>query len=484
MLMIKYKTCLLLILTLLVDYTLSAQTKNAEIRQFLNTAGLEHASVGIMVKDLSGKEIASYDANKSLTPASILKVVTTATALELFGADYRYKTTLAKDINDTTRLLIQGYGDPTLGTEHLKNNPATFLTEWTDRIKQNYDSATAINILVLDDYFGYEGISQRWIYQDMGNYYAAGTYGISVFDNTYRLYFSTVRRDTCPVIVKTEPEVDIKFLNTMQFNTTGRDNGYIHGTPLSHERLLTGNIPAGRISFSIKGDIPNPGFYLGLALEKSLIDASFPVSQVSTIRDAYFRQMYDKDKVRPQGEVFYTHQSFPMKDIIKNTNVRSNNHYAEHVIRTIGRTDNADIYSSALDAGVEKTKKFWESKGLKAKSLMMFDGSGLAPSNAVSPAFMCDILVYMQTKSMQKDVFLESLPIAGKDGTVKNRLKGTRLSGKVWMKSGSIYGVQCFAGYYINSDKKYAFTVMVNKFTGTRSNIIKAIDNLLLSLLD
>lgn len=482
MFMIKHKTCLLLIIAFLANYTLLAQTKSAEIQQFLKTKGLEHASVGICVKDFSGKKIASYNPDKSLTPASILKVVTTATALELLGSDYRYKTTLAKDKDDTTRLLIQGYGDPTLGTEHLKNKATAFLSEWAEQIKQHYDSATTINIMVLDDYFGYDGISQRWIYQDMGNYYASGAYGISVFDNTYRLYFNTTRRDTCPVILKTEPEMDINFRNTMQLNTTGRDNGYIHGVPFSQERLLTGNVPAGRTSFSIKGDIPNPGLYLGQSLAKQLNNSSILAGKVESAHYAYFNQMYNKDKERPEGEVFYTHLSFPMRDIIKNTNVKSNNHYAEHLIRTVGRTKNADIYSSALDAGIEKTNELWKGKGLDTKSLMMFDGSGLSPSNAVSSEFMCDLLIYMQTKSQYKDSFLESLPRAGKEGTVSNRLKGTRLEGKVSMKSGSIYGVQCFSGYYINGEKKYAFTIMVNKFTGSRSNIVKAIDNLILSL--
>ncbi len=120
---------------------------------------------------------------------------------------------------------------------------------------------------------------------------------------------------------------------------------------------------------------------------------------------------------------------------------------------------------------------------MNTDALMMFDGSGLSPSNAVSPAFMCDLLVYMQAKSKNAKTFLESLPPqAGKDGTVRSRLRGTRLAGKIFMKSGSIYGVQCFAGYYINGDKKYAFTIMVNKFTGQRSQITKGIDNLLLAL--
>lgn len=472
----------ILLVSIILTNLLTAQTKQTGVQQFTSHQGLKHASIGICVKDFSGKEIVSHNAKRSYTPASILKVVTTATALELLGPDYRYQTTLAKDADQPDRLLIHGYGDPTLGTEHLDNMPNAFLAQWTERIRQNFDSTEVMNIAVIDDYFGYDGISERWIYQDMGNYYAAASYGISIYDNTYRLFFNTVRRDTCPVIIKTEPEMNITFKNTMQFNSTGSDNGYIHGEPFSQKRLLTGNIPGGRTSFSIKGDIPNPGLYLGETVARSLKDNGFKIGTVVSSYDRYHEQMYSSEKSAFNEDIFYSHQSFPMSDIIKDTNVRSNNHYAEHLIRTVGRTKTKDIYTSALDAGLDKTKEFWKSKGLNSDALMIFDGSGLSPANAVSPSFMCDLLIYMQTKSKYADTFLESLPKAGKDGTVKSRLKGTRLAGKISMKSGSIYGVQCFSGYYIDGQKKYAFTIMVNKFTGPRSQITKAIDNLLLSI--
>ncbi|MBK5720762.1 D-alanyl-D-alanine carboxypeptidase/D-alanyl-D-alanine-endopeptidase [Dysgonomonas sp. Marseille-P4677] len=466
----------------LIPFFVCAQLKQAGIHTFLDTPELEHASVGICVKDISGKELVSYNANKLYTPASILKVITTATALEVLGPEYRYETTLSKDLDQENRLLIHGYGDPTLGTKHLDNIPYIFISQWEDKVKQNFDSTKKLDITVIDDYFGYEGISDRWIYQDMGNYYAAVSYGISVFDNTYQLFFNTMRRDTCPVIVRTDPEINLNFRNTMTLNTTGQDNGYIHGTPFSTDRLLTGNIPVERTAFSIKGDIPNPGLYLGEVLAKRLADSGYTIGKVQNTYNRYFENMYLKEKATFSEDIFYRHRSFPVKDIIKETNVSSNNHYAEHLIRTIGRTKNTDIYTSSLDAGIEKTIELWKDRGLNIKELSMFDGSGLAPSDAISPAFMCDLLVYMYTDSKNSQYFLESLPKAGKEGTVKNRLKGTRLAGKVSMKSGSIYGVQCFAGYYIDGDKKYAFTIMVNKFTGQRSQVVKAIDKLLLSM--
>lgn len=479
----KFKIQHLLLILVLIPYISFAQTKQDGIQQFLNNKGLKHASVGICVKDVSGKEIISYNADKSYTPASILKVVTTATALEVLGPEYRYKTTLAKDNNNDSHLLIHGYGDPTLGTEYLENTPNAFISQWVDQIKQNTDSTQDIDITVIDDYFGYNGVSDRWIYQDLGNYYAAATYGISIFDNTYKLYFNTMRRDTCPIIVKTEPEMnDIKFRNTLLLNNSGQDNGYIHGEPGSNRRLVTGDIPAGKTTFSIKGDIPNPGLYLGKLLAKKLNDNNYRIGKIENTYNKYYKQIYSSKKEFFDEKVFYAHHSFPLSDIIKDTNVRSNNHYAEHLIRTIGREKNKDIYSPSLESGIDKTKEFWKDRGLDTDALMMYDGSGLAPANAVSASFMCDLLVYMQTKSKNAEVFLQSLPKAGRDGTVKNRLRGTRLVGKISMKSGSISGVQCFSGYYINGEEKYAFTVMINKFTGSRSDIVKAIDTLLLSL--
>lgn len=483
MLIMKSKTYYTLIFLLLSHFTLIAQTHQKAIQNFLNNEELKYASVGICVKDFSGKQIASFNPDKSYTPASILKVVTTATALEILGSDYRYQTTLERDLQHPNRLLIRGSGDPTLGTEYLDNSPNAFLSQWVDEIWKNLDPSETLDIMIIDNYFGYDdGISHRWIYQDMGNYYAAGAYGVSIFDNTYKLFFNTMRPDTCPVILRTEPEININFKNTLQLNSSGQDNGYIHGMPFSMNRLLTGNIPGGRDSFSIKGDIPNPGMYLGEVLAKTLREDGYRTGKIETSQNDYYQQMYLKDKKSSLGEIFYRHQSFPMKDIIKDTNRRSNNHYAEHLIRTVGRTETNDIYSSALDAGIKKTNDFWKSKGLDTDALMIFDGSGLSPANAVSPTFMCDLLVYMQTKSQYAAEFMESLPQAGIDGTVKSRLADTRLVGKVRMKSGSINGVQCFAGYYINGDKKYAFTVMVNKFSGARSQLVKAIDNLLLSV--
>lgn len=450
--------------------------------KFANYPALKNAILGVCIKDMTGKTIASVNPSQSMTPASILKLVTTATALETLGADYRYKTTLARDKQNPDRLLIHGYGDPTLGTARMNNSPRAFLSTWSSQIKQAFGATQNIDILILDDYFGYEGVCDKWLREDVGNYFAAGSYGISVFDNAYELHMNTMRRDTSPVILYTDPMMNIIFTNTLQINTTGKDNGYILGEPFSNKRLLVGNIPVGRADFKIKGDIPNPGLYLGVTLASTLQKEGFTIKSVNTTYELYQQYKYAKNNYTFPEDIFYTNYSFPLKDIIKDINFKSNNHYAEHVLRAIGRSQNSNIYISPLDEGIKKIKGTWTAKGIKTDGLIMYDGCGLSPLNAISPEILTEILIYMQTQSTNSEIFLNSLPKAGIEGTVRSLLKGTRLAGKVYAKSGSIANVRCYAGYYINGDIKYAFVVMVNNYNTPSAQVVKAIENLLLSV--
>jgi len=459
-------------------------SQNSKIREdFQNKKEFSHASVGVCVQDMNGKDIISINKDVSLTPASILKIVTTASALEILGESYKFKTELALDKNQKNRLLIIGYGDPTLGSEYMDDATRSFLNIWKEKIK-NKGFSSPVDIIVYDDYFGYQGVSRKWIKEDMGNYYAAGTYGISIFDNSYKLFFNTMSGNS-PQLVTMEPEIkSLEFVNILKLNTTGKDNGYIWGEPFSNKRILTGDIPAKRKSFSIKGDIPDPGLYLGeLVADKLAPDIN--VKSIATAREAYYGNMFS-----PSGskealyEIFYTQYSSELKDIIRVVNVRSNNHYAEHIIRMIGRYTNNDKYSEPLGEGIKAINDYWASKNMDSKALFMYDGCGLSPSNAVSPAFMCGVLRYMYKQSWYSKSFFASFPEAGREGTVRNFLKGTRLEGKIFVKSGSIANVRCYSGYYIDGVKEYVFTVMVNKFSDTTSvQVMKSIETLLLEVL-
>jgi len=472
-------------LFLFVFFLTSFSFAQISLQQFLTMPAMKHASVGVCVKDLeTGKTLISHNADKSLTPASTLKLVTTATALELLGSDYRYATTLALDANNPSRILVLGSGDPTLGTEVFDDNRYAFLSDWTNALKASLPKKDAWELYIVDDLFGYEGVSPQWTWEDLGNYYAAGAYGISVFDNTYRLYFDTTDRNSCPKILRIDPPIrGLSFTNYLTLNTTGKDNAYIFGAPFSYERTIRGNIPAGRVSFSIKGDIPDPGLLLGEKLAEYLQKSGVNIHTVKTSRTDYILRVCHKT---PQpyrvGEVLYIHRSLPLSDIICEINVKSNNHFVEHLLRTIGRAQNGDIYSDPLKEGIDFVNTFWESRGISTSSLFMYDGCGLAPQNGVSPAFLCDLLSYMNKKSSYSQMFFNSLPKAGEEGTLQYFMNKTKYAGKIRAKSGSISGVQCYAGYLMDGNKRYVFAVMVNKFTTTGAQIRSAIERFLLGL--
>ena len=456
------------------------------VQQIINNPALRHASVGISVVDLStGKSIVNNDSEKSLTPASVLKLVTTATAIEALGENFRYRTDVALDAGDDTRILIIGSGDPTLGSEVFKENRERFFNDCRQLLEKTLSKNTEYSIYIVDNLFGYDGVSPEWTWIDIGNYYAAGAYGISVFDNTYKLFFNTVNKNDCPVIIRTDPEIKgLSFKNELRLNSSGRDNGYIYGAPFSYDRSIRGDIPGGRSSFSIKGDIPDPGLLLGERLAENLRGGGFKISGVETSRNDYISGVCTTSKSPPYrvGQVLFTQVSRPLKEIIREINVESNNHYAEHLIRTVGRNYKPDIYDNALEAGVEYVVDFWKRKGIDITPLTMHDGSGLAPQNAISPKLLTDMLSYMYNKSNQSAAFINSLPKAGQEGTLKSFMTNTKYNGKIMGKSGSIGGVQCYAGYIIDGDKRYAFSIMINKYNGTRAQVRGAIEQFLLSL--
>lgn len=451
------------------------------LQRFVSDPALKHASVGVCVTDLkTGRRILSHDADKSLTPASITKVITTATALELLGGDYRYATHVALDEKHPTRILVMGSGDPTLGSSVFGDGTDTFFIDVANTLKRVLPLEPEYSIYVVDNLFGYDGVSPQWTWIDMGNYYASGSYGISLFDNTYKLFFNTNHRNLPPEILRTEPEMKkIRFDNFLTLNNSGRDNGYIYGAPFSYDRTIRGDIPAGKNLFSIKGDIPDPGLLLGETLADYLLRSGFKIGEIETARTDYIAKCPAPYKL---GEILYTYVSRPLSEIVREINVSSNNHYAEHLIRIVGRVQDSDIYSDPLRAGIGFVEKFWKDKDVSVSSLTLFDGSGLAPQNAFSAAFLTEILTYMYTQSGNASLFFDSLPKAGKEGTLQNFMKNRKYEGKISAKSGSIGGVQCYAGYLVDGNKKYAFTVMVNKFNGTRPQVRSAIERFLSSL--
>jgi len=306
----------------------------------------------------------------------------------------------------------------------------------------------------------------------MGNYFAAGAYGLSIYDNMYSLYFKTGTPGSTPLILGTTPPMyEMTFHNMVKAGKTGEDDddGYIHGAPFSNERTITGVIPCNRETFRIKGDIPNPPLKLAAVFTQQLNSAGIVVSGAPL----------DDGQGGANHTRFYVHQSPTLAEIIKETNMQSNNMYAEHLFKRLALIHHA---VATRDEATQQVRTFWKQHGCDVAAFFQHDGCGMSSMNGVTPRFFVQLLTYMRTQSKYKDAFFASLPVAGQSGTLKKLLAGTALSGKVMAKSGSIRRVLCYSGYMELSDREYAFSVMVNNYMGSSADARKTIEQLLLSV--
>ena len=467
---IKRKILLLNVMFIVSTGIIYAQNPTA-LEEFLQKTCLTHAAVSFKAVNLSnGKTIASCNEKMAVTPASNMKIVTTATALDTLGDGFRFQTALSYDgtIKNSVlegNLYLKGSGDPTLGSEFMIGDKEGFLRDCLAALRKAGIKSIEGNIVVLDQLFGYEGVSPTWVLEDINSYYAPGIYGVSVFDNTYRIYLQSYKPGTRVKIRSISPEIPgLKLTNELKATRSGSGDGSrIGGLSSSFEKRLYGTIPANRSNYVIKGSIPDPGLFLANYLYNFLENNNITIKgKATTFR--YAHKLPEKD------QVITIIQSPRLPAIVRETNVESNNHYAEHLYQKLLTLDSLNI------------PNYWARRGLDGSSLLMVDGSGLSPTDAVTADFLTGILTYMYKKEGPLGAFYQSLPIAGQEGTVSTFLKKTPLEGKVHLKSGAIAHVQSYSGYVEKEGERYVFSLIVNNFSGKRTDLRKAMEELLIGL--
>ena len=475
--------CLLICLHLLAG----AQTP-APVKWLLQAPYMRGASFSLLVTDVQeGKTVYSYDTDRLQSPASVLKTVATATALEILGEDYRYPTTLEYDgilENGTLEgnLYIKGSGDPSLGSSHFAPGQNKFLSTWIAALQKAGIKHITGSVISDESIFDTEGVSIKWLREDMGNYYAPGSYGISIFDNMYKLSLQTGAAGTRPVLKGTEPDIPfIRFKNYLKAAPVSSDSAYIIGAPLDDVRYLYGVLPANREAYVLKGDIPDPALYLARYLTDQLQQKGI---RVDGSPSCYRIEVEENRWKKGERKEIVTTYSPTLREIASICNHVSHNLYADALVKTVGLQykPRRNEMISSFGRGVQVVKEYWEKKGLDVFPLRMNDGSGLAPADKVSAGFMGELLVYMATESAVSDAFIASLPQAGIEGSVRNFLKGSKLQGKAHLKSGGITGVRSYAGYITKDGKTYAVAVFSNNYSCPMSRMTRALEKLLLQL--
>lgn len=431
--------------------------------------------MSVLVQNLTtGEVIDSYREDKVVPPASVMKLLTTAACLETMGPGFRFPTIL--EYTGTIDggvlhgdLYIRGGCDPSLGWK----GRTAFLNQWVKAVKaagiSRIDGAVIADMTMLDG----EAQNPAWLCEDAGNYYAPGIFALNYYGNTMNIVLKSGEPGSVATVVGTEPQVeDIVFINRVRCDKIQYDGAFVSGIPYSRERYLTGAVPSNLGTFGVKGDLPNPGLLLARHLTTRLREAGVAVK-----RDANY--LPDYNPLTPPRHELYIHYSEPLSEIIKETNINSNNLYAEALFRYLGTryTLPGTIHNSQ-----DLLRDYWRRRGVAVQNAIIKDGCGLAPQDAVSAKAFVQLLTIMRN-SPNADYWMASLPVSGKTGTLTSLCPGTPLEGRIHAKSGTIAGTKNFAGYIdMPNGDTWVFAILINSAPGKARNIQHVIQQYLLDV--
>ncbi len=447
---------------LLFNITAEAQPVRSKletaVQKLMADSQSRHAILGLyVVKTATGEPVYSMNEQIGLAPASCQKIFTSIASMDLLGHDYTFKTRLGYDgaINNGTlngNLFITGYGDPSLGSWRYKDTKDTVvMNRWVSEISNAGISKIDGDIIFDNLNFSYQPIPGGWIWDDIGNYYGAGHWGLNWHENQYDLFMKPgdIEGEDAYPDRSTEPEISASLSTLVKTGKKGSgDNAYIYLPPYSNRGFVEGTIPAGVNEFHISGSLPDPSMTLGNALDKVLSQNKIRSGRKLTIYKEY-----------PMGygirnsTTFYMHLSPPLDSINYYFLKRSINLYGEALLRTIAYEKTG---FGNTDSGVAIIRRFWQERGIERSALHILDGSGLSPQNRVTAHSLVTALQYARTKPWFASFYYD-LPEF-------NRMK---------LKSGSIAGARSFAGYHTSKDgTEYTVAIIINNFDGSSSSIV------------
>ncbi|HNQ37077.1 MAG TPA: D-alanyl-D-alanine carboxypeptidase/D-alanyl-D-alanine-endopeptidase [Prolixibacteraceae bacterium] len=445
------------------------------VKVFHEDRALAGASVGVYVSDLaSGRILVADGADLLLAPASTLKTVTTAAALELLGPGYRFKTLYgyrgqlkAADGELEGDLVVRGGGDPTLGSAEIGGvaSPQAVADAIAARVKAA-GIASVRGDLVLDLSAWQEAdLPGSWAWEDVGNYYGAAPSALTFADNLITLWFDTPAKSGEAVIMTgCAPVLPwLSWQNELTSSAVNRDLAYVYGSPWGEKRVIRGTLPAGRKGFSVKASMPEPPRWFGEFLRSRLNAAGIAISGNLSLSALPVSFTPLDSLVSP-----------PLQEIIREINHKSINLFTEHLVMQIALAKSG---RGSLSEGLRIISAFWKEKGA-GDALFMEDGSGLSRYNAVSARFLAKALA-LAVKNPAGEIFRNSLPTAG-NGTLTGFSAVAFPGETLRCKSGSMERVRGYAGYLTGtSGTKMVFAVLVNNYPGTSAEVTSKIRDLL-----
>jgi serine-type D-Ala-D-Ala carboxypeptidase/endopeptidase (penicillin-binding protein 4) len=440
------------------------------INEIIDRPELKRYRWGIVVKSLNGTNLLyNREGDKLFTPASNVKLITTAVALRQLGVSTRLRTSVYQlpSTGTAANLFVVGRGDPTLTLIQLQSIAQQLQQRGTKQIAQiSFD----------DGYFRGEQTNGDWEWGDLSTDYAPPINSLMLGQNTRSLIVRPQQVGAPLSYTWSNPslnnwQIDNQTQTVESTQDTGVGAVAVFGKPLLR---LTGTLGVNGSAAKIDLPVANPSESFVNAFRQSLNQAGISVGITKLVLGQSSSNLPEIASI----------SSPTIGELIKETNQKSNNIYAEVLLKSIGRShpQHANGSDDTTSFGISMVKQRLTELGVNSQSYRLDDGSGLSRHDLVAPSAFTQLLTAMANTPEGK-VYRDSLPVAGVSGTLKNRMKGTAAQGIVQAKTGSMAGVISLSGY-MNSPKysPLVFSIILNQHDRPTSEMSQVIDRVVVAI--
>jgi serine-type D-Ala-D-Ala carboxypeptidase/endopeptidase (penicillin-binding protein 4) len=505
----------------------------ARLAALLDQPKFAHARLGalIVVADSAlagaargGRVVFERDADKLFTPASNMKLYTSAAALDAFGPDFTLRTSvyaagpITKGGTLRGNLIFYGRGDPNLSARFDRDaegkpnrldefTPAeriTAIESLADQIKARGVRLVAGDLVADDSYFATEGLGAGWGWEDLQHYYGAEVSALTVNDNAVTFAVKPAARAGEPPFIAVQPQTGyVTVVNRARTITAAEAGG--KGTRIGVNRPLRSNeveffgtIPQGAKEFKVNVAVHDPARFAGVLLKEALARRGVRVTGRVVRVDAHARLTQPLDEAKLTEIAGVT--SAPLAALLKVVNKPSQNLHTELLLRQLGvraaqgavgsaegaagaaenvvELDDYGRPKSAESRGLDALRRFLAKAGVDAERLSLRDGSGLSRQDLISPRATVQLLLFMHAHP-HAAAFRDSLPVAFVDGTLWNRMRDTPAASNVRAKTGSLSHVRSLSGYVTTKrGQTLVFSLMGNNYTGAGGDVTGLYDQI------
>jgi D-alanyl-D-alanine carboxypeptidase/D-alanyl-D-alanine-endopeptidase (penicillin-binding protein 4) len=412
-----------------------------------------HAVGAVRVVSLARGEVRyERNADLSLNPASNMKLLTSATALAKLGPEYRFTTRVLasarpQDGRLAGSLILQGGGDPVLETNGLEALADTVKAAGIREVEGG---------LTVDDYrFDAQRLGTGWSWDDEPYYYSAQISALTLNRNVIRVEVRPGKSAGDPAVVTAPLLAEYATLKVSAMTAASGSESKIDVERIRgrNEVTVTGSIPLDRAEpASVSVTMEEPELYAGAVFRKLLAERGVHVAGAVT-----------RARVPEGAERIAEHASVPLSEIVTLLNKPSDNLIAEMLLKELGY---AVKKSGDAGAGSTVVEGWLKESGIDTGGVKVNDGSGLSRMDLVTARVLSDLLVKADAQPW-KEPFFASLPIAGVDGTLRGRMKGTVAERNVHAKSGTLAHVTALSGYVTTAGgERLAFSILINNWPG------------------